>query len=76
VRGEGAQVLPMADVSVIANEIRKYIAEGPTEGVLIALVAHLTDLFPDMTVDQLASALQMATKDRHKPRKPNDSSIG
>jgi hypothetical protein len=69
----------MADINVIANEIRKYIAEGPTEGVLIALVAHLTDLFPDMTVDQLAAALQETTKDRHIPRKkgkPKDSPIG
>jgi hypothetical protein len=62
----------MADIKDIANEIREYIAERPTAGVLIAVMAHLADLFPDMTVDQLAAALQEA----RKPRKPDHSPIG
>ena len=51
----------MVDTSVIANEIRKHITkEGATQGVLIALVAHSADLFPDMTIAQLSVALQEA----------------
>jgi hypothetical protein len=50
----------MADVTTIANEIRKHIAAGTTEGALIAMVAHLADLFPDMTDAQFSAALQEA----------------
>jgi len=40
-----------------ANTLRR---EGATQGVLIALVAHLADLFPDMAIAQLSVALQEA----------------
>jgi hypothetical protein len=65
----------MAQTSVIANEIRQHIGEGATEGVLIALVADLADLFPDMTVEQLAAALHEATEDRQRPKNPEDSPV-
>jgi hypothetical protein len=50
----------VADVTIIANEIRKHITAGTTERVLIALLAHLSDLFPHMTDAQLSAALQEA----------------
>jgi hypothetical protein len=58
----------MVETTDIANEIRKHLAEGATQGVLIVLVAHLADLFPDMTADQLVAALHEATEDLQKPR--------
>ena len=66
----------MVETSDIANEIRKHIVEGASQGVLIALVAHLADLFPDMTVEQLAAALHEATEDRHRSKKSDDCPIG
>jgi hypothetical protein len=66
----------MAQTSVIANKIREHIGEGATEGVLIALVADLADLFPDMTIEQLSAALHEVTADRRRPKMSNDSSVG
>ena len=66
----------MAQTSVIADEIRKHLAGDATEGALIALVAHLADLFPDMTVEQLAEALHEAIVNRHGAKKPDGSAIG
>jgi hypothetical protein len=50
----------MADVTIIADEIRKHITAGTTERVWIAVVAYLSDLFPDMTDEQFSAALQEA----------------
>ena len=58
----------MAQTSVIANELREHLAKGATEAVLIALVAYLADVFPDMTDEQFAEALHEATADHHRPR--------
>jgi hypothetical protein len=58
----------MVETTDIANEIRKHLAGGVSQGVLIALVAYLADLFPDMTAEQLASALHEAIEELHKPR--------
>jgi hypothetical protein len=50
----------MDDVTSLANEIRKHITAGTTERVLIAVVAYLSDLFPDMTDEQFSAALEEA----------------
>jgi len=60
----------MVETTRIADKIRKHIAEGVTKSALIALVADLADLYPDMSIAQLSAALHEATVDRLNPRSP------
>ena len=53
-----AQELIMLDA--IAGEIRQLITTGATQTELIAVVAHLADLLPDLTPAELSEALQVA----------------
>jgi hypothetical protein len=46
-------------IDTIAAEIRQLISIGATQTELIAVVAYLADLFPDMTPAQLSQALQV-----------------
>ena len=50
----------MPDTAAIAEEIRRLITTGATQTELIAVVAHLADLFPDMTVADLSAAMREA----------------
>jgi hypothetical protein len=51
----------MAETAAIAEEIRQLITTGATQAELIAVVAHLANLFPDMTIADLSAAMQEAT---------------
>jgi hypothetical protein len=51
----------MAETAAIAEEIRQLITTGATQAELIAVVAHLANLFPDMTIADLSEAMQEAT---------------
>jgi dihydrodipicolinate synthase/N-acetylneuraminate lyase len=54
----------MVETAIIADEIRKHIAEGMiTDTALIAVVAHLADLFPDLTIAQVSAAMREAIAD-------------
>jgi hypothetical protein len=52
----------MADIADIANEMRKHFAGGVTEAALIGIIAHLADLFPDMTTADLSAAMRRALR--------------
>jgi hypothetical protein len=61
----------MPDTAAIADEIRRLITTGATQTELIAVVMHLADLFPDMTIADLSVAMQeaMAEAERQATRK-------
>jgi hypothetical protein len=65
----------MVETTLIANEIRKHIAKGVTKSALIALVADLVDLYPDMTIAQLSVAMHEAVADRLKTDAENACAI-
>jgi hypothetical protein len=50
----------MPDTAAIADEIRRLITTGANQTELIAVVAHLANLFPDMTIADLSAAMQAA----------------
>jgi hypothetical protein len=50
----------MPSTAAIADEIRRLITTGANETELIAVVAHLANLFPDMTIADLSAAMQAA----------------
>jgi hypothetical protein len=56
----------MPDISPVAIEIARLIATGATQTELIAVVAHLADLFPEMTPAELWAALREATAEAER----------
>jgi uncharacterized SAM-dependent methyltransferase len=60
----------MPDSTAIADEIRRLITIDATQSELIAVLAHLANLFPDMTIADLSAAMQeaMAEAERHVTR--------
>jgi hypothetical protein len=63
--------LTMRDTAAIADEIRRLITNSGTKTELIAVVAHLANLFPDMTIADLSAAMQeaMAEAERQATRR-------
>jgi hypothetical protein len=66
----------MVETAIIADEIRKHIEEGMiTDTAWIAIVAHLADLFPDMTIAQLSAAVREAIADGDNRKRPQDADV-
>ena len=59
-----AEELIMLDA--IAGENRQLITISATQTELIAVVAHLADLLPDLTPAELSEALQVATTEAER----------
>jgi hypothetical protein len=56
----GREELTMPDTAAIADEICRWIKSGATRTELIAVVAHVANMFPDMTIAELSAAMQEA----------------